>query len=122
MARKADTIVRRSRRRKFKRGTATSAKNAPRDPQSGKRHWKLHDAKARFSELVERARSSGPQWVNRNGKPVVVVVATEEYQKLARDRQRRWPEKLSDFFAQSPFAEVDLDFSREPAEDRPVDL
>jgi prevent-host-death family protein len=35
--------------------------------------WSLAEAKAKFSEVVERARSEGPQRVTRNGKPAVVV-------------------------------------------------
>jgi prevent-host-death family protein len=37
--------------------------------------WQVQDAKNRFSELIERARSEGPQVVTRHGRPVVQVVA-----------------------------------------------
>src|SRR4051794_10054518 len=50
--------------------------------------WKLQEAKSRFSEVVRRARSEGPQRVTVHGKDAVVVVSTEEYvksQPLARD-------------------------------------
>ena len=36
--------------------------------------WKLQDAKARFSELVRRARAGKPQHVTVHGKDAVVVV------------------------------------------------
>ena len=36
--------------------------------------WKLQDAKARFSELVRRARDGEPQTVTVHGKDAVVVV------------------------------------------------
>jgi prevent-host-death family protein len=36
--------------------------------------WKLQDAKARFSELVRRARAGAPQHVTLHGKDAVVVV------------------------------------------------
>jgi len=36
--------------------------------------WKLQDAKARFSEVVRRARSGAPQQVTVHGKEAVVVV------------------------------------------------
>jgi prevent-host-death family protein len=43
--------------------------------------WQLQDAKNRFSELVENARSRGPQLVTRRGKPAVVVLSAEQYQE-----------------------------------------
>lgn len=44
--------------------------------------WKLHDAKARFSELVRRARTEGPQRVSIRGQDAVVVIAADELQRL----------------------------------------
>ena len=41
--------------------------------------WKLQDAKARFSEVVERALGDGPQIVTRHGKNAVVIVAYDEF-------------------------------------------
>jgi antitoxin Phd len=41
--------------------------------------WKLQDAKARFSEVVERALSDGPQIVTRHGKNAVVILAYSEF-------------------------------------------
>jgi antitoxin Phd len=41
--------------------------------------WKLQDAKARFSEVVERALRDGPQIVTRHGKNAVVIVAYDEF-------------------------------------------
>jgi antitoxin Phd len=45
--------------------------------------WKLQDAKARFSEIVERALSSGPQIVTRHGKNAVVIVSYQEFKDAA---------------------------------------
>jgi prevent-host-death family protein len=44
--------------------------------------WKLEDAKARFSEVVRRARSEGPQRVSVRGKDAVVIIAAEELERL----------------------------------------
>ena len=54
--------------------------------------WQIQQAKQRFSELVRRALSEGPQVVTRHGEPTVVVVAAEEYQRL-----RRQPPDLTAF-------------------------
>lgn len=45
-------------------------------------NWPLQDAKARFSELVRRVHSEGPQHVTVHGRDEVVVVAATEYRKL----------------------------------------
>lgn len=47
--------------------------------------WQLQEAKQRFSELVDRARSEGAQVVTRRGRPVVVVLAVERYRELLRE-------------------------------------
>jgi len=46
------------------------------------RSWRLQDAKARFSEVVRLAREAGPQRVTVRGKDAVVVVASEEFDRL----------------------------------------
>ena len=49
-------------------------------------HWVLQDAKARFSELVRRVRSEGPQHVTVHGRDEVVVIAAEEFRRLRGDQ------------------------------------
>lgn len=44
--------------------------------------WTLQDAKNRFSMVVEAALAGRPQAVTRRGRPAVVVVAVEEYDRL----------------------------------------
>lgn len=44
--------------------------------------WQLHEAKQRFSYLVEQARVHGPQVITRGGKDVAVVLSIEEYRKI----------------------------------------
>jgi antitoxin Phd len=42
--------------------------------------WKLQDAKARFSELVRRARAGEPQHVTLHGREAVVVIDPERFE------------------------------------------
>ncbi|WP_457636685.1 type II toxin-antitoxin system Phd/YefM family antitoxin [Oceanithermus sp.] len=42
----------------------------------------LQDAKNRFSEVVFRARSEGPQFVTRHGREEVVVIAVEDFRRF----------------------------------------
>ncbi|MBV5309586.1 type II toxin-antitoxin system Phd/YefM family antitoxin [Chromatium okenii] len=54
--------------------------NEPSHPEA-RNHWQLQDAKARFSELVRRARDC-PQHVTVNGLERAVVLSAEEYMRL----------------------------------------
>lgn len=44
--------------------------------------WRLEEAKARFSEVVRRARDQGPQYVTVRGKRAVAIIDTEELDRL----------------------------------------
>jgi prevent-host-death family protein len=48
--------------------------------------WKLQDAKARFSEVVRKARAGKPQQVTVHGKEAVVVVDPERFDVRAKQR------------------------------------
>ena len=64
--------------------TRESAHNAQEPSTTRQPHawWKLEDAKARFSEVVRRARSEGPQRVSVRGREAVVVIAADEFERL----------------------------------------
>jgi prevent-host-death family protein len=53
--------------------------------------WQLQEAKARFSELVETARTAGPQVIARRGVETAVLVPAEEWNRSAA--QKSPPEK-----------------------------
>ena len=68
--------------------------------------WTLQDAKNRFSAVVEAALAGRPQEVTRRGRPAVVVLAVEEYERLvqvAGGRRESFAEHLLHF----PGAEVE---------------
>ncbi len=48
--------------------------------------WPLQDAKARFSEVVQRALRDGPQHVSVRGQPAVVVLSEAAYATLAASK------------------------------------
>ncbi len=84
--------------------------------------WSLAEAKAKFSEVVERARTQGPQHVTRNGKDAVVVVAADDW-KRATGGGKSFVEALLDPAARVlTDEEVDTLFKRDPDIARPVDL
>jgi prevent-host-death family protein len=87
--------------------------------------WPVHDAKARFSALLERAASEGPQRVTRHGKPVAVVLAEDEYRRLLAGEEGQRPRRtLGQFLLTAPQTDIDLDelFARNGPEPRDVDL
>ena len=74
-------------------------------PASPPGHWLLQDAKARFSELVRRVRSDGPQHVTVHGRDEVVVIAAEDFRRLQGERTGQ---ALVDVLAASPCRDVEL--------------
>jgi antitoxin Phd len=87
--------------------------------KSRKQSWQLHAAKARFSELVRRALTEGPQYVTKQGKDAVVVVPTEEFERLQRKKKKG---SLLQFFAESPLVGSGIDLERFPDFGRKVKL
>ena len=81
--------------------------------------WRLQDAKARFSELVRRVRSEGPQHVTVHGRDEVVVIAAEEFNRLTGERTG---ELLIAALQASPFRDVDIEPRRNPMPVRDVRL
>jgi prevent-host-death family protein len=45
--------------------------------------WQVQDAKTRLSEVIERARTEGPQTITRHGAERAVVLSIEDYRALA---------------------------------------
>lgn len=81
--------------------------------------WRLQDAKARFSELVRRVRSEGPQHVTVHGRDEVVVIAVEDFNRL---KGQRTGELLVAALQASPFPDVGIEPRRDPAPVRDVAL
>jgi prevent-host-death family protein len=75
--------------------------------------WTIAEAKAKFSQVIEQART-GPQTITRNGRPAAVVVSAEEWQ-----RRTSRSGNLADFMAASPLRGSGLMTARD--KDRPRD-
>ena len=48
--------------------------------------WPVKDAKARLSELIERAEAAGPQVITRHGRARAVVLSVADHRKLEAAR------------------------------------
>ncbi|GEP55182.1 type II toxin-antitoxin system Phd/YefM family antitoxin [Reyranella soli] len=79
--------------------------------------WTVAEAKARLSEVIERARSGGPQTITKNGRTAVVVVDAEEWERKARRSGN-----LAEFFAVSPLRKSGLKIKRSKEGPRKVVL
>ncbi|TIN25187.1 MAG: type II toxin-antitoxin system Phd/YefM family antitoxin [Mesorhizobium sp.] len=82
----------------------------------GSANWTAAEAKARLSEVMKRAQSS-PQTITRNGRPSVVVVSAEEWQRKTARRGT-----LAEFLLESPMRGADLDLGRQRDEPRDLPL
>jgi len=79
--------------------------------------WQLQEAKNKFSQLVELAEDSGPQFVTKHGRESVVILSAKTYRKLLK------PETdLVAFFQNSPLAELELELERRRETPRDIEL
>ena len=82
--------------------------------------WQMQTAKARFSEMIKRAATQGPQDITHHGRSVAVVLSRAEYAKLSGQDA-----SLLDFMQASPLAELDddeLTFERDTSLTRDIAL
>lgn len=79
--------------------------------------WSVAAAKAKLSEVMDRARSEGPQLITRNGRKAAMVVSVEEW-----ERKTKREGSLVDFFARSPLRGAKLKIERIKGGVRPLDL
>lgn len=80
--------------------------------------WSIQDAKDRFSAMVDAARRK-PQTVTKHGKPAVVVMAAEEYERLRQVERLKAPSFAEHLLA---MPKDDGEFGRLPARPRDPDL
>jgi prevent-host-death family protein len=67
--------------------------------------WPVQDAKARFSELLEKAVEEGPQFVTKRGVETAVLVPIKEWRRLT---QRARPTLKELLLAPEPRFEIEI--------------
>lgn len=70
-------------------------------------NWTVAEAKAKLSEVIDQAKSIGPQTITRNGRKAVVVVSAEEW-----ELKTKRVGSLAEFFASSPLRDSGLRVKR----------
>lgn len=75
--------------------------------------WTVAEAKAKFSQVIEQARTT-PQTITRHGRPAAVIVSVDEWERrISREGN------LAQFLAASPLRRSGLKIQR--SKDRPRD-
>jgi len=72
-----------------------------------RKFWTVHDAKNRFSKVVDQALRDGPQTITRRGKETAVVLSVDAFREL------KGSDNLVEFFQKSPLCEADIDLQRQ---------
>jgi antitoxin Phd len=72
-------------------------------------NWPVQDAKARFSELLDKSLKEGPQIVTKRGVETAVLVPIEEWRRL---QQRARPTLKELLLAPEPRFEGGLPYPR----------
>ena len=80
-------------------------------------HWQLQEAKNKLSQVVQEARSHGPQTITLRGKDAAVLISAEEYRRLTEPKG-----SLVEFLRSSPWAETDLELERSKDTGRDIQL
>jgi len=78
---------------------------------------RVAEAKARLSEVIEKAKTDGPQMITGNGRKAIVVVAAEEWERKTKRKGN-----LAEFFAASPLRSSGLKIKRLSARTRRIQL
>lgn len=79
--------------------------------------WQLQEAKARLSEVIQKAINEGPQDISLRGRPAVVVLSHAEYERLTRPKPG-----FAEFLRESPLHGVELGLERDVSLTREVGL
>ncbi len=81
--------------------------------------WTVAQAKAKLSEVIDRARHQGPQSITRNGKSAVVVVDAAQWERMQKREQQGG---FADFLLASPLRGSGLEATRLAGGVRETDL
>ncbi|HVT60038.1 MAG TPA: type II toxin-antitoxin system prevent-host-death family antitoxin [Thermoanaerobaculia bacterium] len=97
----------------------TRKKGTPTRGASRAGRWALQDAKARFSEVVRKAKTEGPQRITVHGREEVVVVSVAEYRRV---KGQPSGQQLVKLLHDSPLRDIAIERMRTRGRVRGVDL
>ena len=85
-----------------------------------KTSWRLQDAKAQFSAVVDAALNGEAQLVTRRGKRAVVVLDAGEYERLRQGERAQAPGFIEHLLAMPRPARATTAAARKVAAERPA--
>lgn len=83
----------------------------------GTHKWTVAEAKAKLSEVIDRAQTDGPQTITRNGRRTAVLVGADEWERKTKRRGN-----LAEFLASSPLRGSGMRIKRLPGQVRKTSL
>jgi prevent-host-death family protein len=79
--------------------------------------WTVAEAKAKFSELIDKAKAEGPQRITKHGRTTAVVVSADQWETKSERKGN-----LAEFLAASPLRGSGLKLKRLPVRLRGAEL
>ena len=79
--------------------------------------WTVAEAKAKFSEVVQKAEKEGPQRITRRGEDAVVIVSKKDWEKKTKRKGT-----LLEFFINSPLRGSGIEIPARSKSTRRIDL
>ncbi|BAN33915.1 prevent-host-death protein [Sulfuricella denitrificans skB26] len=77
--------------------------------------WQLQEAKARLSEVIQKAINEGPQDISLRGRPAAMILSHADYEMLTRPKP-----SFTAFLRDSPLHGVELEWEPDTALTREV--
>jgi prevent-host-death family protein len=79
--------------------------------------WTVAEAKAKFSELIDKTKAEGPQKITKHGRTTAVVVSADQWETKSERTGN-----LAEFLAASPLRGSGLKLKRLPVRLRGAEL
>jgi prevent-host-death family protein len=75
------------------------------------------EAKARFSEVIDRAKAEGPQKITKHGRTTAIIVSADQWERKSERKGN-----LAEFLAASPLRGSGVKLKRLPVRLRGAEL
>jgi len=79
--------------------------------------WTVAEAKARFSEVIDRAKAEGPQKITKHGRTTAIIVSADQWERKSERKGN-----LAEFLAASPLRGSGVKLKRLPVRLRGAEL
>ncbi|MFY9590200.1 type II toxin-antitoxin system Phd/YefM family antitoxin [Rickettsia endosymbiont of Halotydeus destructor] len=81
------------------------------------KQWQMQEAKAKLSEVIQKAVNEGPQGISVRGKTTAIILSTKQYIALTSPKS-----SLVEFLKNSPLFGEEFVFERDKSPCRKIEL